>query len=91
MSADNGIYILKTSKKDRIEYRVAHAVAIDNNWYEENELHNLGWYLYKVFGNSEVFTSRDDAFQKAYELENKAGWTEYGICEIDMSKYNFPD
>ena len=59
MSADNGIYILKTTRNRRkvgaawiqcephFVYRVAYTNAIDNfNWLKENKLYNLGAYQF---------------------------------------------
>lgn len=106
MSADNGIYILKTSDKfkkvskgllenlfyDRIiAYRVAHIQAADNfDWFVLNELHNLGAWMKDVFGDSTVIYDNKEAFQHAQSLLGTIDYTEYGICTIDATSYNFP-
>jgi len=104
MSADNGIYILHTkdSRKDCDEgkenlhkkvdaYRVAEAGAVDNfERYEQNELHSLWIWLLDIWWDSEVFYSYAEAQAKAEEIEKQYWRTEYGICDIDATKYNFP-
>jgi len=61
MSADNGVYILKTHKppikdgnsyqnQNGSEFRVAYAQAIDNVDYSD-------LYLPAIFGDSQVYTS----------------------------------
>lgn len=106
MSADNCIAILKTTDnfikeneytlvntfgKGIIAYRVAHIQAVDNfQYYLENEIHNLGAYLQSEFGNSEVFYSKEKAYHKAGEILDSIYYVEYGIIDLDASKYNFP-
>ncbi len=106
MSADNGVYILETGDKFKeisknhfenlfdkriIAYRVAHIQAADSfDWYVENELHNLGEWMEKAFGDSIVFYTKEEAFQHAQSLLAAIDYTEYGICTIDAIRYNFP-
>lgn len=92
MSADNGIYILKTPsypiKKDNCytnrgsyyEYRVAYAMAIDNVDYSD-------LYLPALFGNSPVFQKEDEAWNYAKQLEEDCDYLEYGICLIEKDFY----
>ena len=93
MSADNGIYILKTIRTRKDDgrgwvkcppypvYRVALASAIDNfSWYQENQSYNLGAYIKDVWGNSPVFKSEGEAFKYASEIEEATPILEYGIC-----------
>lgn len=88
MSADNGIYILKTNGG---KFRVAEACAIDNlDWYKKNDPYNLGVYLRDVFGDSPVFSEEKVAVDFAFEM-SKHGWTEYGICHINLDDYRFPE
>lgn len=99
MSADNGIYILRTrrapikrgntyeNQHGKFEYRVAHCSAIDNIDYSD-------LYLPLYFGNSKVFHSPDEAFaeaqRKVSEIENGGWFTEYGICNLNKDCY-FPN
>lgn len=106
MSADNGIYILQTidsfkntgrgawvstAGKGVVCYRVAHAQAIDNlSWYEENEPYNVGYFLHSVWGNSVPLYDLSEAEKLASEMEKEIGYTEYGIQLIKRLQYNFP-
>lgn len=51
MSADNGIYILKTPKGEGYEYRVAHLQSIDDLYYNHEDpgppCPEAGWYTDK--------------------------------------------
>lgn len=97
MSSDNGIYILVSPELDggfftgKNEYRVAHAMAIDNiniggaktvNTSEKaygKEI-DLG-LLYEVliFANSKVFKEKTIALEHAKILQKEEYYTEYGI------------
>lgn len=106
MSADNCIAILKTTDKFIKEneytltntfgkgvnaYRVAHIQAVDNfQYYIENEIHNLGAYLRSEFGKAQPVYDPDEAFKIAHKLLDSVHYVEYGIIELDASKYNFP-
>lgn len=79
MSADNGVYILRTNDG---EIRVAHAQAIENIRQGKTTLDKASIILY--FKDSEVYTDGDKAFQKATELLEDVGYAEYGICAIDL-------
>lgn len=105
MSADNGIYVIKTKRtakegpkghwtngkdKENFVYRVAHAQAIDNlDWYKEKQPYNLGAYMVSVWGESEVFTDESTALISAHKLAKTVHYTEYGVNLIDMSEYIF--
>lgn len=96
MSADNGIYVLRTVKwptkegsiylnpiENRYEYRVAHCAAIDN----------LDWsdlYMPIYFSESKVFSSVQEAWTEAKKMEESIGWTEYGMFRIEKETY-FPN
>lgn len=98
MSADNGIYILRTPmwpiKKGifyqnihgSFEYRVAHCQAIENIDYSD-------LYMPLLFGKSKVFYKEDEAFEEASRMEKEILENdcvlEYGICQIERGKY-FP-
>lgn len=106
MSADNCIAILKTTDNFKVEneyaltntfgkgiiaYRVAHIQAVDDFEYcVENELHNLGYWMYANFHWKEVVYSYEEAVSLADKYYKIVGYTEYGIVNIDASKYNFP-
>lgn len=100
MSADNGIYILKTparpvkinncyhNRHGSFEYRVAHAQAIDNVDYSD-------LYLPLIFGASVVHADSDKAMQEAIKLEEQMSeeygfGTEYGVSIIEKNVY-FPN
>ncbi len=103
MSADNGIYILKTKRTalespkgvwtNRVEnfvYRIAHAQAIDNlDFYKRKQPYNLGAYMKDVWGKSEVFTDESKALLAAHNLSEEFDYVEYGVQRIDMSEYVF--
>jgi hypothetical protein len=104
MSADNGIYILKTirtSKQDgngwvKTEpypvYRVAHACAIDNfDWYKMNQPHNLGAYMKDIWGSSPVYGDKQEALTYASQMEMKSPILEYGICSINTDYIFYGD
>lgn len=92
MSADNGIYILRTmappvkvphgstyafeNQHDKHHYRVAYCSAIDNLDYSDI-------YMPILFGKSKIFLDEKEAWDEARVLMNEVGYTEYGICLID--------
>lgn len=94
MSADNGVYILKTPRRDdptKSEYRVAHCQAIENV-IEPNAFWAEVQPAYTVlrFGNSTVFDNEADALLEAGSIEDEilsdefCPILEYGICEIQL-------
>ena len=106
MSADNGIYILKTLRTRRYDdgrgwvksdpypvYRVAEVQAIDNfDWYEKNQFYNLGAYMKDTWGNSPPFESYDVAFAFAKRMaEEKGRYLEYGVSTIETDYVFFGD
>lgn len=81
MSADNGIYIAKFTDG----YRVVHAQAIDNCFWEgysEEEKH-AERILY--FAASQNYSSLEEAYEQAIVLAQSIGYTEYGICELTFN------
>lgn len=73
-----------------LSYRVAHVQGMDNlDWYEENQPYNVGAYLYGIFGKSKVYRTEKQAQERAIELHNEAGWTEYGITYYERKQYAF--
>ena len=104
MSADNGIYVLKSRSKfketspgfferqdDYIDiWRVAHVQGIDNlDWFKEHQPWNVGAYLYFVFeGQSKIYYSREEAWDKAISMAEACEILEYGICSLNLDKWN---
>ena len=98
MSADNGIYLLKSPKDnaDGFEYRVIFAQAIDNIYWNEKtneEGHEPDpKSLINYFGKCEVFEDSDKAHNKAFEMEREilsdgfCFFLEYGISTIEIPK-----
>lgn len=106
MSADNGIYILKTIRTFKQEdgryawvktephsvYRVAAASAIDNfDWYKINQPYNLGAYMKDIWGGCNVYQDKQKALAYAYKLEKVIPVLEYGICSIDTDYIFYDD
>jgi hypothetical protein len=102
MSADNGIYVLKTIRNRRNEgtawvqsephfvYRVAHTSAIENfEWYKENKPYNLGAYMVEVWGKSKVYTDSNQAIAEALKLAESIENLEYGVSVIDATDMIF--
>lgn len=95
MSADNGIYILKSPNFETgyTEYRVTYASAIENIYYRSNYGDFNSEALQEYFGNCNVLDSEIAAFAKAKEingdLEKEGLYTEYGIQTIKMTN-EFP-
>lgn len=99
MSADNGIYILKTparpikngntytNQHGKFEYRVAHCQAIDNIEYSD-------LYLAVLFGDCEVLDDHHKALTKASkmadEILDEGLPLEYGITNIEKD-IRFPN
>lgn len=100
MSADNGVYILVTKgSAGKKEYRVAHAQAIGNLWYEPDYPSGSreGFsreYAHLLFGESRVFTdvklARGYAERICDEHLEYGGIVEYGIRVLDYSRFRFP-
>jgi hypothetical protein len=84
MSADNGVYVLRTFsnyvregkavrfvKEKFPEWRVAYASAIENfDFYENHQPENIGAYLVQVWKDSEVYESEAAAMLAANEIAN---------------------
>lgn len=95
MSADNGVYILKTRKppikedgcyinQDGFEYRVAHCQSID-------DIDCSDLFLAIKFGNCRVINIEREARDEAFKLEDEYEYLEYGISTIDRSCDYFPN
>jgi hypothetical protein len=99
MSADNGIYILRTKLRSNegfegYEYRVTEAQAIENIYYYAEGTKLREAELVRYFGRSEVFLGKVDALvfarDKAEELEKNNYPLEYGVSVIKWDK-PFPE
>lgn len=99
MSADDGIYILRTLGKDGIiayEYRVSHLQAVENvSWdiikgdYTEDQDVMIAnaremWNSYPVFQND--IDALAEAKRLHDEITDEIGYTEYGICYIYIER-----
>lgn len=93
MSADNGIYILRTKDENNVyEYRVAHLGAIENLYYSDQTGDEV--YMWLFFRKSPLFYDRDQAIDYARKLEKEIldddfGVIEYGIVLLEINK-QFP-
>jgi len=99
MSADNGIYILKTLTMDgKWEYRVKHLQAVENyrwDFLKPDEdgggpggyTEDTKWHIYnakRIWMNCKVYHSHAEAYVEAAMLHEDIGYTEYGITEITI-------
>lgn len=85
MSADNGVYILKTGK----QYRVKHLQAIDNLYWDNNgnyHDHMLPTKIVKMFGECKYTYSADKALNIALTILDELSICEYGIVLLDAKK-----
>lgn len=88
MSADNGIYILKT--KD--QYRVAHLRSIeniywsivDNSWYSNNKY--VPTRVVEMWGDCKFTKDWNKALNIANMLESNLSICEYGVRVITYNK-----
>lgn len=89
MSADNGIYILRTIKQDNtpgqcFEYRVKHYMAVENIFDYETDKINLQM-LKTYFGDCLVLNDKTSALILASELLDEYHVVEYGIQVIKLN------
>jgi hypothetical protein len=99
MSADNGIYILKTREPGTLytsEYRVVYAAAIENIYgpyntkTEKYSMDEKG--ICQYFGKSKVYPFGDLAWTAAKALASQYEFLEYGISTIkDFENQHFPE
>lgn len=98
MSADNGIYMLRTLTEDgRHEWRVAEMSAIDNLWWDENR-HDFApgdddvviENARQMFAEIPAFSTQEEALKAAANLSRATlevfGFLEYGINEIPVDR-----
>lgn len=91
MSDDNGVYILKSPvyprlvpKSREFEYRVTHAMAIENINYEPDREGFNTEQLRRYFGQCLVFYDRTRSLAKADEIARGCEVLEYGIQFISL-------
>ena len=92
MSADNGIYILKT--KD--QYRVAHLCAIDNvtwsvidgDWCTDMDKREklVPTRVVEMWGNCKYTRNKNKAFEIAHKWDSSLPICEYGVNVITYNK-----
>jgi len=94
MSADNGIYVLKSPVHEdmpgELEFRVTHAMAIDNITYEPDRDGFNTRVLIRYFGRCVVIRDRTEALVEADRLAQYYVILEYGIQFINLP-FPFPD
>lgn len=94
MSADNGIYILKTPTprfNNEFQYRVTECCAIDNIDYYPRGSEKRDAMLVLYFGKSEVHTSLETAMQEATRVYTDLMSGPYPVCEYGISVINWED
>ncbi len=87
MSADNGVYVLKSPVHPDLgefEYRVAYATAIENINYEPNMEGFNTQELKKYFGQCSIFYGRTEALILADRIAQPYEILEYGIQFISL-------
>lgn len=93
MSADNGVYILKSPVHPDLgefEYRVSYAMAVENINYKPNREGFNTEELKKYFGKCSVFYNRTEAIVFADEIAQTCEILEYGIQSISLP-FVFPE
>jgi hypothetical protein len=92
MSADNGVYILPSpifrdgQPTRELEYRVAHAMAIENIEYPPLEKESE----WDIFNKSTIFKSKPAALLEADIIYQKLPICEYGIQTLNTRDHEFP-
>ena len=85
MSADNGVYILKTNK----QYRVKHLQAIDNLYWDycktQSQNTIVPTRVFEMFGDCKYTYDHEKAFTIANNIFKKLPICEYGIQLIDIN------
>lgn len=89
MSADNGVYILKSKNPsgEGCEYRVAYAMGIDNIYWDpetgEEASHFQDLEANRLFGACEVYTDVDEAWKVAWKEGDRHPILEYGVSMLE--------
>ena len=85
MSANNGVYILKTDN----QYRVKHLQSIDNLYWNNDGLYCDDMQSEKIinmFGDCKYTHSAEKAFSIALMIQNSLSTCEYGVVLLDAKK-----
>ena len=96
MSADNGIYVLRTAGPDGVtcEYRVTEAQNIEDLTYDvaTNKYRKdfIPERAFAFFRHASVFSAPSEAFAYAFELAEKAPILEYGVSMLDHTHQTYP-
>lgn len=86
MSADNGVYILETSKDSGKEYRVAHLQAVENVYWDYSSRQSSNspdvciQNARRMWKDAPVFVDRIEALRKADEIASEI--LSDGFCPI---------
>lgn len=72
------------------EYAFNHETGKEEELEEYEERSEINPQMLKeIFADCVVYINKEDADQKARQLEKSTGWVEYGICDIRYDK-EFP-
>ena len=82
MSADNGIYI----HKFRNGWKVCHAQAIENIYFEADKSGYNRKYLYEYFKRSPLFKTKLKAVKHAWKLHEDIIKSDFPILEYGISE-----
>lgn len=93
MSADNGVYILKTTgDKGTYEYRVRELQAVENVYWNartgrDSTSHDI-WIknARRMWKDAPVFPHEDVALNAALEIYKRLSVCEYGIATITIER-----
>lgn len=92
MSADNGIYILKTPKGLGFEYRVRELRGVEeykwNSFIEDFSNDPDVWIenAREMWKDSVVLTNHEDALNEAFGIYQAFQVLEYGVCDIEIPR-----
>ncbi len=95
MSANNGVFILKTKNNEfRVVYDVCDVQEIFESYesfIKNKDAMSMNDVMYDFWGRSKVHNSIEDALEEADVIADDIGYLEYGISIIDGMKYDFPE
>lgn len=85
MSADNGVYIAKFPLVNGgFEYRVAHAMAIENVDCDIEQMQDV--YRVLIWGDAESFSDETEAWNQARLLASEYEILEYGVQQLTFDR-----
>jgi hypothetical protein len=92
MSADNGVYILRTPTDDGYEYRVSELGAVENVYWD-NERSNFSrsedvaiTNARQMWKGCSPFTKEGEALEYAAEILRQLPICEYGISFVEINR-----